>query len=71
MSMSIERTVVEESVMEFLLDLMTERVKSERGVSIGVQEYSTRGLSTSPSTAQADPSRPVELNIEMISRMPS
>jgi hypothetical protein len=42
--MSDELIVVEESVTEVLLDLMTERVISERGVSIGVQASSMRGL---------------------------
>ena len=58
--MSNELTAVEESVMEVLLDLMTERVMSERGVSTGVQESSTRGLSASPSTSQVGPSWPVD-----------
>jgi hypothetical protein len=34
--MSDELNAVEESVMEFLLELMTERIISERGVSTGV-----------------------------------
>jgi hypothetical protein len=55
--MSDELTAVEESVTEILLDLMTERVMSERGVSTGVQASSTRGLAASPSTARARPSR--------------
>jgi hypothetical protein len=42
--MSNELTAVEELVTEVLLDLMTERVMSERGVSIGVQESSMRAL---------------------------
>jgi hypothetical protein len=42
--MSDELTAVEESVTEFLLDLMTERVMSERGVSTGVQASSMRGF---------------------------
>jgi hypothetical protein len=58
--MSDEFTAVEESVIEFLLDLMNEIVMSERGVSTRVQESSTRGLSASPSTAQANPSQPVD-----------
>jgi hypothetical protein len=58
--MSDELTAVEESVTEVLLDLMTERVMSERGVSTGVQASSTRGLAASPSTARAGPSRQVD-----------
>jgi hypothetical protein len=58
--MSVELTAIEELVTKFLLDLMTERVMSERGVYTGVQASSTRGLLTSPSTAQASPSRPVD-----------
>jgi hypothetical protein len=56
--MSDELTAVDESVTKFLLDLMTERVMSERGVSTGVQSSSTRGLSASPSTTRVRPSRP-------------
>jgi hypothetical protein len=58
--MSDEITAVEESIMKVLLDLMTERAMSERGVSTGVQASLTRGLSTSPSTARASPSQPVD-----------
>jgi hypothetical protein len=56
--MSDALTAVEESVMEFLLELMTERGVSERGVSTGIQASSMRGLSASPSTARVGPSRP-------------
>jgi hypothetical protein len=49
--MSDELATVEESLIEVLLDLMTERVMSERGLSTGLQETSTRGLLASPSTA--------------------
>jgi hypothetical protein len=49
--MSDKLTVVEESETKIFLNLMTERVMSERGVSIGIQASSTRGLSASPSTA--------------------
>jgi hypothetical protein len=42
--MSEEITIVEESVTEFLLDLIIERAMSERGMSTGVQESSMRGL---------------------------
>jgi hypothetical protein len=56
--LSDELTAFEELVTKFLLDLMTERVMSERGVSIGVQAYSMRGLSASPSTTHGTgPSR--------------
>ena len=56
--MSDELTTVEESVTKVLLNLMTERVMSERGVSTSIQASSTRGLSTSPSSAhEAGPSR--------------
>jgi hypothetical protein len=58
--MSDELTAVEESVTEVLLDLMTERVMSERGMSTGVQASSTRGVAASPSTARAGPSRQVD-----------
>jgi hypothetical protein len=58
--MSDELTAVEESVTEVLLDLMTERVMSERGLSTSLQASSTRGLSASPSTARAGPSRPTD-----------
>jgi hypothetical protein len=57
--MSNEITTVEELIMKFLLNLMTERVMSERGASTGVQESLTRVLLASSSTAQAGPSRPV------------
>jgi hypothetical protein len=39
---------------------MTERVMSERGVSIGVQASSTKGLPASPSTTRDGPSHPVD-----------
>jgi hypothetical protein len=58
--MSDELTAVEESITEVLLDLRTERVMSERGMSTGVQASSTRGVATSPSTARAGPSRQVD-----------
>jgi len=53
-----EITVVEESIIEVLLDLMTERVMSESGLSTGLQASSMRGMSASPSTARVGPSRP-------------
>jgi hypothetical protein len=49
--MSDELTTVEESITEVLLDLMTERVMSERGMSTKVQESSIRGVAASPSIA--------------------
>jgi hypothetical protein len=55
-----ELTTVEELVTKVLLDLMTERVMSERGLSTGLQESSTRGLPASLSTARAEPSRTVD-----------
>jgi hypothetical protein len=55
--MSDELTAVEESVIEVLLDLMTERVISKRGMSIGFQSSSTRGVQAFPSTARAGTSR--------------
>jgi hypothetical protein len=54
--MSDNLTAIEESVTKFLLNLMTKRVMSERGMSTGVQESSNKGLQASPSTAQARPS---------------
>jgi hypothetical protein len=57
--MSKELNTVEESVTEVLLNLMTERVMSERGLSIGVHASSTRTVQASSSTAHgAGPSRP-------------
>jgi hypothetical protein len=55
-----ELTAVEESITEVILDLITERVMSKRGVSTGLQASSIRGLLASPSIAQADPSWPVD-----------
>jgi hypothetical protein len=49
--MSKELNMVEESVKEVLIDLMTERVMSKRVMSVGVQESSMRGRKTSLSTA--------------------
>jgi hypothetical protein len=64
--MSDELTAVEESVTKFLLDLMTERVMSERGVSTGVQAYLMRGLLASSSTSHgAGPSMKGELRTRM------
>jgi hypothetical protein len=58
--MSDKLTTVEESITKVLLDLMTERVMSKRGLSIGLQASSKRGLSASPSTAQVRPSWPAD-----------
>jgi hypothetical protein len=58
--MSDKLNSVEKVVEEVLIDLMTERVMSERGLSAGVQASSTRGLQASPSTAHAGPSRPID-----------
>jgi Ni,Fe-hydrogenase III large subunit len=58
--MSEELSAVEESVKEVLIDLMTERVMSERVMSVGVQASSMRGVQASPSTARGSgPSRVV------------
>jgi hypothetical protein len=57
--MSEELSALEESVKEVLIDLMTERVMSERVMSVGVQASSMRGVQASPLTAHgAGPSRP-------------
>jgi hypothetical protein len=46
-------------MLEVLLDLMTERVMSERGLSVGVQDSSIRIVQASPSTTRgAGPSQP-------------
>jgi hypothetical protein len=58
--MSEELSIAEKAAEEVLIDLMTERVMSERGVSIGVQASLTRGLQASLSTARARPSRPAD-----------
>jgi hypothetical protein len=42
--MSDELNVVEKVVEKVLIELMTERVMSEQGLSTGVQASSTRGL---------------------------
>jgi hypothetical protein len=57
--MSEEISALEESVKELLIDLMTERVMSERVMFVGVQESSMTGVQSSPSTARGvRPSRP-------------
>jgi hypothetical protein len=55
--MSDEITELQESVTEVLLDLMTERVMSERRMSTGVQASLMGGVQASSSTAQAGTSR--------------
>jgi hypothetical protein len=56
--MSDKLSVVEKVVEEVLIDLMTERVMSERRMSAGVQESSKGGVQASPSTTRgAGPSR--------------
>jgi hypothetical protein len=50
--MSDELNAVEKEVEEVLIDLMAERVMSERRMSVGVQASSTRGVQASPSTAR-------------------
>jgi hypothetical protein len=57
MCMSDKLTAVEESVIEVLLDLMTKRVMSERGMSTRVQASLTRGVQASPLTSQASTER--------------
>jgi hypothetical protein len=55
-----ELTATKESVTEVLLKLRTKRVMSEQGLSTGLQESSTRGLASSPSTAHTGSSRPTD-----------
>jgi hypothetical protein len=57
--MSDELSAAEKIVEEVLIDLMTERVMSEREMSASIQASSTRGVKASPSTARgARSSRP-------------
>jgi hypothetical protein len=57
--MSKELSTVEESMKEVLINLMNERVTSERVIFVGVQSSSTRGVQASPSNARGSgPSRP-------------
>jgi hypothetical protein len=61
--MSEALNAVEESVTKVLFDLMTKRVMSERGLSVGVQASSTRTVQESLSTSgRAGPSRPSDEN---------
>jgi hypothetical protein len=56
--MSDELNAVEKVVEEVLIDLMAERVMSERRMSAGVQASSMGGVQASPSTSHgAGPSR--------------
>jgi hypothetical protein len=55
--MSDELIALEESLREFLLNLMTERVMSEKRMSTGVQASSTRGVQASLSTTRAGTSQ--------------
>jgi hypothetical protein len=58
--MSDELSTVEKVVEEVLTDLMTERVMSERRMSIGVQSFLLGGVQASPSTTHgAGPSRTI------------
>jgi hypothetical protein len=57
--MSNEFSTTEESVREVLTSLRAERVISERGLSIGLQESSMREVQGSPSNAQVGTSRSV------------
>jgi hypothetical protein len=54
--MSDELNATEKIVEEVLIDLMTNRVMSEHGMSIGIQALSLGALPSSPSTARAGPS---------------
>ena len=56
--MSNELSAAEKIVEEVLIDLMVERIMSERGISIGIQAFSSGILPASPSTARAGPTRP-------------
>jgi hypothetical protein len=57
--MSNELSTAEKIVEEFLIDLMTERVMSERAMSASIKVSSVRGLRASPSTSRrAESSRP-------------
>jgi hypothetical protein len=58
--MSNKLSAAEKVVEEVLIDLMTERVMSEGGLSIRVQASSTRGLQAFSSSARAGPSRPTD-----------
>jgi hypothetical protein len=49
--MSEELSATKKVVEEVLIDLMTKRFMSKRGLSTGVQDSSMRGLPASPSTA--------------------
>jgi hypothetical protein len=56
-----EINAVKEFVKEVLIDLMNERVMSERVISVGVQASLMRGVQASSSTDRgAKPSQPLE-----------
>jgi hypothetical protein len=55
--MSDKLTVLEKSITEVLLNLMTKRVISKRRMSTGVQASSMRGVQASPSIARDGTSR--------------
>jgi hypothetical protein len=58
--MSEEFSAVKYFVKEVLIDLMIERVISERVISVGVQASSMRGVKASSLTSRGDePSRPL------------
>jgi hypothetical protein len=52
--MSDKLNAAEKIVEEVLIDLMTERLMSERAMSKSIQVSSTRGLQASPSTSRGD-----------------
>jgi hypothetical protein len=54
--MSEELSTAEKAVEEVLIDLMTKKFMSKRGLSTGVQASTMRGLSTSLSNARDGPS---------------
>jgi hypothetical protein len=57
--MSDELSATKKIVEEVLIELMTERVMSEREISASIQASSMRGVQASPSTARgAEPSQP-------------
>jgi hypothetical protein len=58
--MSNELSAAEKVIEEVLIELMTERVMLEGGLSTGVQASSMRGVHSSPSTTHANPSRPTD-----------
>jgi hypothetical protein len=73
--MSDELNAVEKVVEEVLIDLMDERVMSERRMSTGVQASSTGGVQASPSTSceqdLPEPRPRQEQSTKMILQTPS